>query len=320
MRQGPVGAQDQKKETYKELHELRRRTFAGLDIEFSPRSALDDSDEERSRFFEARWEEGGLAFWLGTYQDVIRNEESNRHAYEFWRSKVLPRIKSPEKAELLAPAQPPYFFGTKRATLEQRYYEVYNQDNVDLVDSKANPISEVTPKGVVTADGVLREFDVLILATGFDSVTGGILSIDIKGVQGKSLNEKWAKGTYTNLGLMTTGFPNMMFLYGPQGPTSFCNGPTCAEVQGDWIVGTIRYMKEHGKIHLDATKEAEDEWRAHVNKVGDATLLPATKSEYMGTNIPGKPKEMLNYLGGLVDYTARITSTIQTEFPGFVIH
>ncbi|KAF2179299.1 FAD/NAD(P)-binding domain-containing protein [Zopfia rhizophila CBS 207.26] len=320
MRQGPLTKKEQDKSTYSDLYELRRQTFAGIDTEFRPKNAIEEPDEERNRFFQEIWEEGGLSFWLGTYQDVIRNKESNRHAYHFWRSKVLPRIKDPKKAELLAPADPPYYFGTRRATLEQRYYEVYNQGNVELIDAKANPITEVVPNGVITADGVLRELDILVLATGFDSVTGGILSIDIRGCKGESLQTKWAKGTYTNLGLMTAGFPNMMLLYGPQGPTSFCNGPTCAEVQGDWIVNAMLRVREHGKIRLDAKREAEEEWRVLVNQIGDATLLPFTNSEYMGTNIPGKPKEMLNYLGGLVDYTRRITSTIAMGFPGFTVH
>ncbi|KAF2814686.1 FAD/NAD(P)-binding domain-containing protein [Mytilinidion resinicola] len=319
MKQGPLSKEDQDKSKYKNLFELRKLTFAGLDREFSPQNAADVSDEERNTFFEKTWDQGGLSFWLANYQDILRNPESSRHAYNFWRAKVLPRINDPKKAELLAPEEPPYYFGTKRATLEQRYYEVYNQDNVDLLDAKANAITEIVPNGVITADGALREVDILILATGFDSVTGGLLAIDIKGVDGQSLREKWAQGTYTNLGMMTNGFPNMMFPYGPQGPTSFCNGPTCAEIQGDWIVNTIGYMSKHGKIKIDTQKETEQAWRALTNGIGDMTLLPHTNSEYMGTNIPGKAKEMLNYLGGVVDYTKRITSVIELGYPGFAI-
>jgi cation diffusion facilitator CzcD-associated flavoprotein CzcO len=299
--------------------ELRKLNFAGIDREFSPLNAADFSEEERNKFFEQVWQEGGLSFWLANYQDVLRNKESSRHAYDFWRSKVLPRIKDPKNQELLAPAEPPYYFGTKRATLEQQYYEVYNQDNVELVDTKANGIAEVVPDGIVTADGVHHPLDILILATGFDSVTGGLLGIDIKGVNGQSLKEKWANGTYTAFGLMTSGFPNMMFPYGPQGPTSFCNGPTCAELQGDWIVNTIGYMSAHGKVKIDSGKGTEEGWRALTNGIGAMTLLPETKSEYMGTNIPGKTKEMLNYLGGVVDYTKRINSVIEMGYPGFVI-
>jgi|UniRef100_A0A0B7KBS1 cation diffusion facilitator CzcD-associated flavoprotein CzcO len=290
MRQTPLQDRDQVKTEYEEIFELRRKMFAGLVTEFNPQSAVQVSAEEREAFFEDIWTQGGLSFWLATYQDVIRHTEANKYAYEFWRKKTLPRIKKPELAELLAPEKPPYYFGTKRATLEQRYYEVYNSENVDLIDAKKNPIVKIVPDGVITKDGKLRELDVLIFATGFDSVTGGILSIDIKGVDGLSLQQKWKDGTYTHLGMMTSGFPNMMFLYGPQGPTSFCNGPTCAEVQGDWIAKTIIHLRDLDRQRIDATTEAEQEWRALVNQIGDMTLLPQTTSEYMGTNIPGKPK------------------------------
>jgi cation diffusion facilitator CzcD-associated flavoprotein CzcO len=317
MRQRKLSVADQDKSRYAALYELRKHTFAGIDQEFNVQSAADVPSAQRQAFFEEIWEEGGLSFWLATYRDVIMRKDTNKEAYDFWRSKVLPRIKDPKKAELLAPEKPAYYFGTKRATLEQRYYEVYNQDNVSLVDAKNNPIVEVRPNGVVTEDGEFHELDIVILATGFDSVTGGILNIDIHGRNAVSLQKKWEKGTWTHLGLMTAGFPNMFFLYGPQGPTSFCNGPTCAEVQGDWIVQTLTYLRDHGGKEIEPTSEAEQNWRALVNGIGDATLLPETESEYMGTNIPGKPKEMLNFLGGLTDYIKRIASTVAHGYPGF---
>ncbi|KAH8770715.1 hypothetical protein F5883DRAFT_520526 [Diaporthe sp. PMI_573] len=320
MRQTPLGDKDQIKAQYTQIFKVRKSKFAGIDSEFSPKSAVEVSDEEREAFFEEIWTKGGLSFWLGTYQDVIRHPVANKYAYEFWRKKTLPRVKNPAVAELLAPEKPPYYFGTKRATLEQRYYEVYNQGNVDLISTKANPIVKVVPEGVVAADGKLRELDVLIFATGFDSVTGGILSIDIKGIGNLSLQEKWKEGTYTELGMMTAGFPNMMFLYGPQGPTSFCNGPTCAELQGDWISDTILRLRQQNHQYIDATPEAEQEWHTLVKQLGDQTLLPQTKSEYMGTNIPGKPKEMLNFLGGLVEYTKHINRAFEKEGACFTVY
>ncbi|EAW15385.1 flavin-containing monooxygenase [Aspergillus fischeri NRRL 181] len=320
MRQRPLTVSEQDKSRYPALYELRKHTFAGLDKEFNMEASAQLSYEQRQAFFEEIWKDGGLAFWLGTYRDVIMNKDINREAYHFWRCKVLPRIKDPKKAELLAPDVPPYYFGTKRATLEQRYYEAYNQDNVSLVDARNNPIVEVKPNGIITKDGKFHELDMLILATGFDSVTGGILNIDIHGRNGASLREKWTKGTWTYQGLMTSGFPNMLFLYGPQGPTSFCNGPTCAEVQGDWIVQTLTYLRAHGHRQIEPKAEAEEAWRALVNQIGDATLLPETSSEYMGTNIPGKPKEMLNYLGGLTDYIKRIMTTVTLGYPEYYLN
>ncbi|KXH54041.1 hypothetical protein CSAL01_01947 [Colletotrichum salicis] len=297
MRQTPLSIEDQKMETYKELYELRKNTFAGLDFEFNPQACAGTTADERQAFFEKIWAKGELSFWLGTYLDVIRNREANQHAYEFWRSKVLER----------------------RAILERRYYEVYNRDNVDLIATKANTISEVVPDGVFTADGELHKFDVLILATGLDSVTGGILAIDIKGENGQSLKEKWAKGTTTHLGMMTAGFPNALFVYGPQGPTSFCNGPTCAELQGGWIRDTLVHLRENGKRYIDPRPDVEQEWRDLVNRIGDDTLLPQNKSEYMGTNIPGNPKETLNFLGGVVEYTRRINNSLNTGLKDFVV-
>ncbi|KAK1470528.1 hypothetical protein CCUS01_06293 [Colletotrichum cuscutae] len=268
MRQVPLSIEDQKKETYKELYELRKNTFAGLDFEFNPQACAETTSKERQAFFEEIWAKGGLSFWLGTYQNVIRNREANQHAYEFWRSKVLER----------------------RATLEQRYYEVYNRDNVALIDTKANAIAEVVPDGVFTADGELHKFDVLILATGFDSVTGGILAIDIKGENGQSLKEKWAKGTTTHLGMMTAGFPNALFVYGPQGPTSFCNGPTCAELQGGWIRDTLVHLRKNGKRYINPRPDIEQEWRELVNRIGDRLCCPRQSLSTWGPIFQGSLK------------------------------
>jgi cation diffusion facilitator CzcD-associated flavoprotein CzcO len=317
MRQTKLTEKDQNKSKYEAIYEKRKHIFAGLDGEFNPGSAVAVSEQEREKFFEELWEEGGLAFWLETYVDVIANKESNAHAYAFWRKKVLQRIKDPKVAEILAPEVPPYFFGTKRATVEQRYYEVYNQDNVTLIDTKKNAITKVVPEGIVTQDGVLHELDILILATGFDAVTGGLLAIDIKGLKGQTLKEKWSKGTWTSLGLMTAGFPNMFFSYGPQGPTTFCNGPTCAEVQGEWLCDTLDFMRKNGYTRLNTDNETEKAWKEQVEMIGNKSLIPFTDSEYIGTNIPGKPKEMLNYLGGLVMYTQQMKKLLDSKFAGF---
>jgi cation diffusion facilitator CzcD-associated flavoprotein CzcO len=317
MRQTKLSEKDQDKSKYEAIFEKRKHIFAGLDGEFNPESAVTVSEQEREKFFEELWEEGGLSFWLENYVDVIANVEANAYAYTFWRNKVLQRIKDPKVAEILAPAVPPYFFGTKRATVEQRYYEVYNQDNVTLIDTKKNAIAKVVPEGIITQDGVLHELDILILATGFNAVTGGLLAIDIKGLKGQTLQGKWSKGAWTSLGLMTAGFPNMFFSYGPQGPTTFCNGPTCAEVQGEWLCDTLDFMRKNGYTRLNTDSETEKAWKEQVEMIGNKSLIPFTDSEYIGTNIPGKPKEMLNYLGGLVMYTQQMKQLLDSKFAGF---
>ena len=182
------------KETFPERFRKRAETFAGFDYDVIPKNALDVSDEERQATYEDLWNRGGFFPWIGTYQDVLSNEEANDTAYAFWRDKVRARIKDPAVAEKLAPMKPMHPFGVKRPSLEQHYYEAYNQPNVQIVDLLKSPIERVTPTGIKTKDGEV-ELDILVLATGFDFLTGGLTSIDIRGTNGQTLREKWSSGS-----------------------------------------------------------------------------------------------------------------------------
>jgi len=217
----------QKIETYRDTYLFRKTTFAGFHYDLIKKNTVDVSDEERNATYEDLWVAGGFRFWLGNYEDLFNNQVSNDYAYTFWRDKVRERVNHPVRKEILAPTVAPHPFGTKRPCLEQQYYEVYNQSNVDLINLQEHSISEITEIGVLTSDGVEHELDVLILATGFDAVTGSMTQIDIKGTDGLFIREKWGPRLKTYLGLTTANYPNMFFLYGPQGPTAFCNGPTC---------------------------------------------------------------------------------------------
>ena len=255
-------------------------TFAGFDYEFEPGHPTEIPYEERMRLYEKLYSTGGLHFWLGTYMDVLFQAGPNEEAYQYWRARTLPRIKDPKDAEILAPKEKPHPFGTKRISLEQEFFEVFNQDNVDLVNLREHPIEEFTENGIKTADGKTREFDLVILATGFDAITGGITQMDIRGTDGGTIKDKWSKGTYTQLGMATSGFPNLFWTYGPQAPTAFATGPSSAETQGSWIIECLRYMREHSITSIEATREAEEEWRAHVNEVADKSLFPQADSWY----------------------------------------
>lgn len=296
----------------------RRESFGGFDFHASGKSALEVSPEERQAVYEASWAAGGFSFWASTFYDVMMNLEANRTAYDFWREKVRARIRDPELAEKLAPREPPHPFGVKRPSLEQTYYDVFNQDNVRLVDLKANPILEITPSGVRTADGDY-DLDILVLATGFDAVTGGLTQIDIRGVDGVTLKDKWAQGVRTHLGMASAGFPNLLFLYGPQSPSGFCNGPTCAELQGDWVVEFLKHMRDTGVSRFEATATAEQTWKDHVEAVGAMTLFPLADSWYMGANIPGKPRELLNYPGGVPMYLQMCQASAANGYEGFLL-
>ena len=295
----------------------RADTFAGFDFDFIPTNAVDVSDEERTAGYERLWRAGGFRFWLAVYQDTLFDQRSNDYAYAFWRDKVRARIKDPALAEKLAPTTPIHPFGVKRPSLEQNYYDVYNQDNVHLVDVNETAIEAITERGIRTADGVEREFDIIVLATGFDSVSGGLTRLDIRGTDGELLRDKWASGVRTHLGMATAGFPNMLFLYGPQSPSGFCNGPTCAEIQGEMVVETVDHLLRHGRPRFEATPEAEAEWTDHVAALVAPTLFGKAKSWYMGANIPGKPIQSLNYPGGLPLYRAKYAESKEHDYAGF---
>jgi cation diffusion facilitator CzcD-associated flavoprotein CzcO len=306
------------KEDYPAMYDRRTKTFSGMDIDFLGKSALEVSEDERQTIFEQLWKTGGFAPWLGTFQDVFSNDEANRGAYQFWRKQTQLRINDPAVAEILAPAEPIHPFGVKRPSLEQNFYEIFNQPNVSLVDLRATPIEKVTRRGIKTTIGE-HELDILVLATGFDAITGGLTSIKIRGTQGDTLAEKWARGVHTHLGMAVADFPNLLFVYGPQSPNAFCNGPTCAEIQGDWIVGLLNYLRQCNYSRVEATVPAEAAWRAQVLEMADATLFPRADSWYLGANVPGKQREFLSFSGGLPTYTAMCIESAERGYEGFSI-
>jgi cation diffusion facilitator CzcD-associated flavoprotein CzcO len=297
MRQRQLDETDQHEIVATYEDQLRKARADGrqyFDIIPSVKSAHDLSSEQQQAYLEKDWAKGGFHFWGNTFADVLSDPEVNRIAYDFWRDRTRERIDDPAIAEKLAPSDPPHPFGTKRPSLEQWYYEVFNQDNVTLVDTRENPIQEITATGVRTA-GAEYQLDVLVLATGFDAFTGGLTQFDIVGTNGMLLREKWADGVRNNLGIGVSGFPNMFMLYGPLSPSGLCNGPVCAEIQGEWIVNCLEYLRDNQLQRIEATVGAENAWLAHMNEMAGATLFPLADSWYMGANIPGKPRQFLNH-------------------------
>ncbi|GAA4709008.1 NAD(P)/FAD-dependent oxidoreductase [Pseudonocardia yuanmonensis] len=314
-----AAANDELRQGYPELFKYREETFGGLeyDVIFTPTAEI--SDEEFNATLEELWFKGGLQIWLGGYADMFFNAEVGNRIYAFWREKTLPRIKDPDLAEKLAPAVPPYPFGTKRCPLEYTYYDAFNQDNVELVDLKETPIEKVTRNGIVTTDGREHEFEVIVLATGFDSFTGGLTDIDVRSTKGESFSEVFRDGARTALGRATAGFPNMLYVYGPQSPSAFCNGPTCAELEGDWVINCLVHMRENGLTRIEATAEAEQEWHDHLEALATSTTFPLANSWYMNANVPGKKRELLAYPGGLPMYLEKCRQSVENGYAGFVL-
>jgi cyclohexanone monooxygenase len=189
---------------------------------------------------------------------------------------------------------------------------------VELVNLRKNPIDHVTAKGIVTSDGVEHEFDIVALATGFDAVTGGITAIDIRNGQGEPIAESWANGAHTALGAATAGFPNLLFVYGPQSPSGFCNGPTAAEAQGDWVAGFVDHLLNSDVSRIEATGEAEQTWQQKIDAVCEIALFDRAASWYMAANIPGKKVQMLMWPAGLPAYLDEVHTSAANGYPEFV--
>jgi cyclohexanone monooxygenase len=296
--------------------DLRKKTFGGFNYEFQKMGVYEVDDEKREKLFEEIWRRGGFWWWLNNFRDVLFDEKANRAQYDFWRNKVLKRIGDPKLAAIYAPKEPPHPYGTKRPSLEQNFYEVIQQDNVHTVDLNSESIVSFTEEGIKTSKGE-HEFDLIILATGFDGVSGGLTSLDIKGSDGRTLGQKWSEGIRTHLGLATNGFPNLFFIYGPQSPSGFCNGPTAAETQGDIMVRILEKLTDEGVTRIEAEVEAEEVWRKTCLDVANMTLFPKANSWYMGANIPGKPRELLMYPAGLPTYLDACEKSIASNLSGF---
>lgn len=208
-------------------------------------------------------------------------------------------------------------FGTVRPSLEMRYYDVLDQDNVEVVPVKQNPIESFTEKGIKLKDGTEKEFDFIVLATGFDTHTGGFLQMSITGENGLKLSDKWGKGCNSYLGLTTAGFPNLYFLYGPHGPTAYTNGPSTVEAQTAWVVDMIKYMRKEKIQYFEPEQEAEVAFSKRVDDLSAATLFHDSHGWYMGRNIPGKTPQALNYTGGLPSYIKDLEESSTQGYKGF---
>ncbi len=320
MHQKQLSAEDnrQMKETLPAAFERRGQCFAGFDFDFLPENAVDLPADKRNAGYEALWQAGGFRYWLANYQDTLFDEQSNEYAYQFWRSKVHQRVNDPQVAEILAPAKAPHPFGTKRPSLEQWYFEIFNQDNVRLVDTTRTPILEITERGITTEAGE-APFDVIALATGFDAVTGGLTGVDFRSTDDRTFQQAWADGVRTHLGVATAGFPNLLFGYGPQSPCGFCNGPSSAEYQGDLLVELMTHLRRHRVTRIEAEPEAQEAWRTLIADFWATTLFPRARSWYSGANIEGKPVESLNFPLGLPTYIARFKESAARGYSGFAL-
>jgi cyclohexanone monooxygenase len=303
------------KADYADFRRQARESRVGFVVERSEESALAMSPEQRQREYDKRWGRGGLGF-SATFADLLTNQDANDTAAEFFRAKIREIVRDPSIADALTPQG--YPLGTKRLCVDTDYYATFNRDNVTLVDLRRTPIESITPRGVRTREAEYA-VDSLVFATGFDAMTGALLKIDIRGRSGLTLRAKWADGPRTYLGIAVAGFPNLFAITGPGSPSVLSNMIVSIEQHVDWIADCIVYLRERDLRAIEASTEAEDEWVAHVNAVGHATLYPRANSWYMGANVPGKPRIFMPYVGGVGVYRQKCDDVAAKGYAGFRI-
>jgi cyclohexanone monooxygenase len=301
------------KKNFDAIWQQVRNSVVAFGFQESGVEAMSVSEEERRRVFQENWDKGnGFRFMFGTFCDIATNPEANAAAAAFIRSKIKEIVEDPETARKLTPTG----LYAKRPLCNEGYYESFNRDNVTLVSIEENPIEAITPAGVRTADGVEHELDVLVFATGFDAVDGNYRSMDLRGRGGRHINEGWAAGPSSYLGLSTHGFPNLFMILGPNGP--FTNLPPSIESQVDWISETIRHAERSGVATVEPSREAEDGWTKTCKEIANMTLFPKVESWIFGANIPGKKNTVMFYMAGIGAYRQQLEAVRNDGYKGFV--
>ena len=278
------------------------------------RSALEPSDDERRAELERCWDLGGAVI-LATYNDVLVKREANEAVASFVRAKIGDVVDDPALVRRLTPSFP---FGAKRPPIGTDYYATFNLPHVSLVDLRETPIDRVRPQGIETSAGLIP-LDVIVYATGYDAITGAVSRVEIVGVEGQRLADRWEAGPRTYLGLMSHGFPNLFMIIGPGSPSILSNAVVSIEQHVDWISDCLAALADWGATRIEPELVAEQRWVDHVDEVANGTLYPSVDSWYVGANVPGKPRMFTLYAGGVGEYRRIATEIAADGYRGFAI-
>lgn len=302
-----------------ELKQNLPHSFTGFEYDFQHKWA-DLSPEERRAVLEEIHADGSLKLWLASFAEIFFDEAVSAEVSDFVREKMTARLKDPKLIDILVPKPGDYGFGTHRVPLEMNYLEVYLRDNVEAVSVRDNPIAEIVPEGVKLADGTVYPLDVIIMAVGFDAGSGALSRIDITGRDGMKLAEEWGREIRTTLGMQKHGFPNLFMTGAPLAPSAaLCNMTTCLQQQTEWITDCIRSLRGSNKTVIEPTAEGEEAWVRHHDEVANATLIARTNSWYTGSNVPGKPRRVLSYTGGVGTYRQKCREAAEAGYQGFAM-
>jgi cation diffusion facilitator CzcD-associated flavoprotein CzcO len=318
LNNGPISEADMEeiRQRYDEIFEVCARSPGGFEHEPDRRGFYEVSPEQRKELWDRLYDEPGFGIWLQNFMEIFVDEKANAEFSGYIADRIRARVDDPALAEILIPKD--HGFGIQRVPLETGYYETYNRDNVELVDAAATPIVRVTPTGIETTDES-RDFDVIVYATGFDAFTGAFDQIDIQGVDGSRLRDKWAEGPVTFLGATVGGFPNFLMLVGPQ--TAASNFPRGAELSVDWVTPLLEYMWSHGYQRFDVDEAAEAQWCQHVKDLYQGMLLRKARSWFTGYNSNLEGHEYGNmryniYNGGGPKYASMLSDMADKDYQG----
>lgn len=300
---------------YPSLRQAARHSLTGGVRPITMRPLFSVTPAEREKLMEDAWQQSGLHF-LGLFSDLLTNKDANEVVAEFVRGKIAETVNDPDTARRLTPQGYPIF--ARRPCLDTGYYEAFNRDNVTLKDCLEDPILEITEKGIRTAQGEV-EVDIIIAAIGYDALTGAMLSMDIRGRDGRTLNDKWAGGGRSHLGLMIEGFPNMFVIAGPNGPSALANFVLLNEQNIDWVSDCIAHMDAQGFTSIEANLDAEEAWMQKVTTLGSLSLYPTANTWYTGANVPGKARTFPVYIGGLGRYREICSDAAASGYSGFTL-
>lgn len=344
--QGPVTKEyrDKINENYDQIWDNVWASSVGFGVPESTRKTMEASPDERQTAFQDVWDQGnGFRFMFSAFGDITTNKDANEEACKFIRSKIDDIVKDPRKAKILKPKD----LYARRPLCDSGYYQIFNQENVDVIDLQETPIEEIVPEGIKMADGTIHQLDTLIFATGFDAIEGNYMRIKITGREGKTIQEHWKNGPTAFGSIACSGFPNMFIVAGPQGP--FANFPPVIESEINFIIDCIKYAEEkiasaaelgtNGAIDdtsnghnagtnrtnlpkkatiMEISDEAEKAWIDHCNGLAEGSLFTTTASWIFGQNIPGRKPTVNFYFGGLQNYLRWKNDQVANGFPGFL--
>jgi cation diffusion facilitator CzcD-associated flavoprotein CzcO len=302
------------KRHYSGIREAARNSPNGGVRPWTTRAFFSVTPPRRRELLEDAWKSGGLTM-LGTFTDLLSNEEANGQVADFVREKISDVVRDPATAEKLKPRGYPIF--ARRPCLDTEYYETFNLPNVHLIDCNSHPIMQVTEKGVRTELGE-TELDMLIFATGYDGLTGALTAFDVVGRNARTVNQKWQEGARSHLGLMMEGFPNLFMTTGPNGPAALANIVRISEHDVDWIADAITHMANHHFGSIEPTKAAEDGWMELVFRLAQRSLLSKAKTWYVGANVKDKPQGLTLFTGGFPKYREHCAAAAQAGYRDFI--